>query len=61
MEELGAQLLRSDQTNELDIIATNHPQNVAGCCKCVLEKWLESSVGATWNQLIEALRLALRS
>ena len=53
---LGAQLLRSDQTHELDIIAINYPQDVVGCCKCVLEKWLESSVDATWNQLIEALK-----
>ena len=55
-KELGVQLLRSDQTNQLGIIATNHPQDVVGCCKCVLEKWLESSVDATWNQLIKALR-----
>ena len=54
--ELGVQLLRSDQTNELDIIAANHPQDVVDCCKCVLKIWLESSVGATWNQLIEILK-----
>ena len=53
---LGAQLLRSTQTHELDIIAINYPQDVVGCCKCVLEKWLESSVDATWIQLIKALR-----
>ena len=55
-KELGAQLLRSDQTYVLDIIATNHAQDVVCRCQCVLEKWLESSVDATWNQLIEALR-----
>ena len=55
-KDLGVQLLRSDQTNELDIIATNYPQDVVLCCKCVFKKWLESRVDATWNQLIEALK-----
>ena len=55
-KELGAQLLRSDQTHELDIIETDHPQNVVRCCQCALKKWLDSSVDATWNQLNEALR-----
>ena len=27
-----------------------------GCCKCVLEIWLETSADASWNQLIRALR-----
>ena len=54
--ELGIQLLRSDQTNELGIIAANHPQDVVSRCQCVLEKWLETNVDATWNQLIEALK-----
>ena len=55
-KEIGVQLLRSNQTHELDIIQVNYPQDVVHCCKCVLKKWLESSVDATWNQLIEALR-----
>ena len=53
---VGVQLLRSDQTDELDIIETNHPQDVVRCCQCLLKKWLDSSVDATWNQLIKALR-----
>ena len=55
-KDVGVQLLRSDQTHELNILETNYPQDVVRCCKCALEKWLESSVDATWNQLIEALR-----
>ena len=55
-KDIGVKLLRSDQTYELDIIETKYPQDVFRCCKCVLEKRLESSVDATWNQLIEALR-----
>ena len=44
------------QTSRLDIIAANHPQGVVRCCQCVLEKWLDTNTGATWNQLIEALK-----
>ena len=55
-KELGLQLLQPDQINELGITEANYPQDVVLCCKCVLEKWLESSVDATWNQLIEALK-----
>ena len=55
-KELGLQLLQPDQINELGIIETNYPHDVVLCCKCVLEKWLESSLDATWNRLIEALK-----
>ena len=54
--ELGVQLVRSDQTNQLGIIAVDNPQDVVRRCQCVLEKWLKTSVDATWNQLIEALK-----
>ena len=54
--ELGVQLLRSDLTNELDVIAANHSQDVVGHCQCVLKKWLETNVDATWRHLIEALK-----
>ena len=52
----GVQLLRSDLTHELSIIAADHSQDVVGRCHCVLEKWLETDVDATWRHLIEALK-----
>ena len=55
-KELGVQLLRSDQENRLKIIAADHPHDVVSCCKRVLEKWLDTTTDATWNQLITALR-----
>ena len=55
-KDLGVQLLQSDQQHILNIIATDHPNDAVKCCKCVLEKWLETAPDATWNQLIEALR-----
>ena len=50
-KELGVQLLRSDQE-----IAVDHPGDAVSCCKRVLEKWLDTTTDATWNQLITALR-----
>ena len=54
---LGVQLLvRPDQQKMLDIIAADHPHDVVSCCSCVLKKWLDTTSGATWNELIRALR-----
>ena len=55
-KRIGVQLLQPDQLNVLNIIATDHPSDAVSCCKCVLEKWLDTSTGATWNQLIGALK-----
>ena len=54
--DLGVQLLRPDQEKMLDIIAADHPHDVVSCCKCVLNKWLDTTTNATWNELIRALR-----
>ena len=56
--DLGVQLLRPDQEKMLDIIAADHPHDVVSCCKCVLNKWLNTTTDATWNELIRALRSA---
>ena len=40
----------------LKVIEKDHPQDVMGCCKCMLEKWLESKPDGSWNQLLEALK-----
>ena len=50
--DIGVQLIDS---NDLNTIEANHPQDVEKCCKCMLEKWLETT-NATWNKLINALR-----
>ena len=54
--DLGVQLLRPDQQEALSIIELDHPHNAVECCKCVLNKWLDTTTDATWNQLISALR-----
>jgi len=40
----------------LRIIEKNNPQDVEKCCKCMLEKWLDTQPDACWNQLLEVLR-----
>ena len=54
--DLGVQLLAPDHQGVLKIIAADHPHDVVSCCKCVLEKWLDTTTDATWDQLITALR-----
>lgn len=54
--DVGIELLRADKQNVLDIIETNHSHDAVTCCKCVLKKWLDTSIDASWNQLITALK-----
>ena len=56
--DLGVQLLGHARNHQgvLKVIAADHPHDVTNCCKRVLEKWLDANTGATWNQLIEALK-----
>ena len=54
--DLGVQLLGPDHQGMLNVIAADHPHDVTNRCKGVLEKWLDTNMNATWNELIEALR-----
>ena len=55
-KDLGVQLLRSDQQNELNIVEADHRCNSRECCKRVFEIWLNTTADATWDQLIAAIR-----
>ena len=54
--DLGVQLLDPISGSTLDIIERNNPRDVVRCCQCMLEKWLEKTPDASWNQLLAALR-----
>ena len=54
--DLGVQLLPPNSEGEIRIIAKDNPNNAADCCKRVLEKWLDTTTDATWNQIITALK-----
>ena len=42
---------------KLDIIQINHPTNAKACCTEMFKFWLQVDVTASWNKLIEALRM----
>ena len=54
--ELGVELLDADSEIVLSTIEENHPKDVEKCCKLMLDKWLKTSVNASWKQLIQALK-----
>ena len=49
------QLLDDGATGVLDIIKTNHPNDVTTCCNEMFKRWLEMQHDASWSQLIMAL------
>ena len=53
--DLGLQLLENYQLEMLNIIAADYPDDVRRCLR-VLDRWLETIIDASWNQLIRALR-----
>jgi len=53
---LGLELLDVKDEGKLKEIQRNHPQDVGECCKQMFQLWLDKCPGATWNQLIQALR-----
>ena len=54
---LGLELLDFKYESSLNIFEENYGNNVELCCKKTFEKWLETkSDGATWDQLIKALK-----
>ena len=52
--DLGVQLLDND-AGVLDVIKTDHPNDVSVCCSQMFNKWLERKSRANWSQLITAL------
>ena len=55
-EDIGIQLLQSDHETTIGILKRDNPNNTVENCKLVLQKWLETTVDASWDQLIKALR-----
>ena len=53
---LGLQLLDPKYENELNTIEED-TRNTATCCRKMFSKWLNTDEHASWNKLIEALRI----
>ena len=41
------------QYDNLKVIKANHPNDILNCTKEMLQLWLERTVDADWNQLLE--------
>lgn len=54
--ELGAILLEENQEAQLKVIGSTHGSNVRKCCSTMLRYWIDKHPGATWHQLVTALR-----
>ena len=54
--DLGIELLNSDDVDELDKIAAEHPKDLDICCTKMFQLWLQKQAAASWDQLIEALK-----
>ena len=55
--ELGIELLDPADVEELNRIQAEHSSDVLKCCTKMFQFWLRKQPTASWNQLIEALRL----
>ena len=54
--DLGVELI-NDSVNELNNLQEDFPKDAGKCCSKMFQLWLKKSNNATWNQLIEALRV----
>ena len=53
---LGFALFDEKKLHKLNIIESNHKQDVVKCCLEMFREWLRSHSNATWSQLVEALK-----
>ena len=54
--EIGVELFDAGDESVLDVISDNHSKDVNKCAGEMLKLWLARNPGATWNQLIIALK-----
>ena len=54
--DLGIQLFHESQRSRLDEIRSSYSNDRRGACVEMLSYWLKITPGATWDDLIEALK-----
>ena len=54
--DIGLELLGYEHQVGLKIIKANHPTDDESCANNMLTLWLETTVDADWNQLLEIFR-----
>ena len=55
-DDLGIELLDSNDIGELNTIEAENSSNLNKCCTKMFNLWLNKQPTASWNQLIKALR-----
>ena len=55
--DLGLELLEQEDEEKLNEIETNNPKDAGQCCKEMFRLWLRKCSTATWDQLIQALKV----
>ena len=56
--DIGTELLDDSDTHELDTLELDYRRNNRRCCKEMFRNWIANyDTNATWNRLLEALRL----
>jgi len=53
---IGTQLFDPTSGDMLDIIEKECQNDIKRCCICMLDKWLDKTPDASWNQVLAALR-----
>ena len=56
-EDLGIQLFQEEYIHKLKIIKIDHPGDTASCCRRMFDLWLSVDIEASWNKLIDALKV----
>ena len=54
--DLGIALMGQDAVSGLDVIRTNHPNNVEERCSRMFSKWQQETTTASWEKLLDALK-----
>ena len=52
---IGIQLLKNEDVNKLNTIASDFPGNHTRCCNEMFRLWFQSDKQATWKKLLDAL------
>ena len=55
--DLGIELLEPEDIRTLDEIQSNYPRDASTCCTKMFQLWLDKQPEASWEQLIESLRV----
>ena len=54
--DLGIVLMGQNAATDLDVIRVDYPHDVKACCSRMFTEWRQTSLEASWKELIDALK-----